>query len=159
MIDRQRHRFMYGFVVRDDLEFGVIGIVIRRHDRHRVGFVRRGMLRQLHRAAGVGGADVNDHRHARLRLIERDRGRLLALFDGHGRPLAGGAEHEQTLHAGFDVKIDQLAHHLFIDANLLIERRDYRQQNSTNHVSPPHVQDALLSAANIYFFNLSILNF
>ena len=94
MIDRQRHGFMHGFVVRDDFELGVIGIIIRRHDRHRVGFVRRGMLRQLHRAAGVRRADVNDHRHARLRLIERDRRRLLALFDGHRRPLAGGAENE-----------------------------------------------------------------
>ena len=72
----------------------VIRIIVRRHDRHRVGFVRRCMLRQFHRAARVRSADVDDHGHARLGLIERDRRRLLALFDGHRRPLPGGAEHE-----------------------------------------------------------------
>ena len=70
---------------------------------------------------------MDDHGHARLGLIERDRRRLLALVDGHRRPLSGGAEHEQSLHAGFDVEVDELAHDLFVDLNFLIERRDYRQ--------------------------------
>jgi NAD(P)-dependent dehydrogenase (short-subunit alcohol dehydrogenase family) len=68
------------------------------------------------------------------RMIEGDCRGLFAFLGGHRRPLTGGAEHEQTLHAGLDVKIDQLPHHLLIDANFFIERRDDRQQYSTNHV-------------------------
>jgi len=63
-------------------------------------------------------------------LIERNRGGLFALFDRHGRSLTGGAQHEQTLHAGVDMKVDELAHHLLIDANFLIEGRNNRQQHS-----------------------------
>ena len=80
---------MHGFIVRDDFVLAVIRIIVGRHDRHRVGFVRRCMLRQLHRAARVRRADVDDHGYARLGLIERDRRRLLALVDGHRRPLSG----------------------------------------------------------------------
>jgi hypothetical protein len=31
------------------------------------------------------------------------------------------------VHTGFDVKVDQLAHDIFVDPHFLIERRDYRQ--------------------------------
>ena len=126
-IDRQRHRLMHRFVMRHDFEFGMVGIIIRRHDRHRIRPMLGGMHGQLHRAAGIGRADVNHHRHAFFRLIQRHRGGQLALLRGHRRPLAGGTEDEQTLHACLDVKIDQLSHHLLVDPHLVIERRNDRQ--------------------------------
>src|SRR5690349_4417631 len=120
----------------DDLEFGVIGVIVRRHNRHGVGFMRRSVLGQFHSALRIGGADVDHHGNPRLGLIERNHRRLFTLFDRHRRPLPRGSQHKQTLHAGFDVKIDQRAHHLLVDADLLIEWCNDRQQYSSNHAVP-----------------------
>ena len=87
--------------------------------------------------AGWERMDAGDHRHPRLGLIERDGRRLFSLVDGHRRPLPRGTQNEQPLHAGFDVEIDELAHHLLIDAYLLIKRRNNWQQYSEYHFCLP----------------------
>src|SRR5688572_19325887 len=37
------------------------------------------------------------------------------------------------MHPGFDMKVDQLPHDLLVNANLFVEWRNDRQQNSANH--------------------------
>ena len=119
----------------------MIRVIVRRNDRHGVGFMRRRMLRQFHCALGIGRADVNNHGHAGSGLIKSNGGGFLPFLHGHRRPLAGRAEDKQTLNACADMKIHQLSHDLFVYPRSLVEGRDYRQQDSANH-------DFLLSAVS-----------
>jgi hypothetical protein len=104
----------------------MIRIIIRRNDGHGIGLVRCRMLRQLDGTSGIGRADMDNDRHSRFCLVEGDSSSLLAFFNRHRRPLAGGAENEQPLNARPDMKVHQSTHHLFVDANPLIKRRNYR---------------------------------
>jgi hypothetical protein len=83
---------------------------------------------QLTAGVRIRRTNLDNHRNPPVDpLHDRLRDRL-ALLDGARRTLALGTQHEETMHPGIQVKVDQTFHHRQIGLALAVEyTRDRRQ--------------------------------
>src|ERR1044071_362387 len=121
----------------------VVRIIIRRHDGDGVDAETHGVFCQIDRGVGIGRADMEHDRDFTRDAAHEALGDALALVDLHHHALAVGAQREESLDAGVDVKIGQRIGTRFIDRAVFFERRRHRDQDAfdlavTRHDSPPN---------------------
>jgi len=112
--------------------------VIRAHRRGRVAAYVGGVLRQLDRILGRGGAGHDYNGRAGLCGLLDDFRHALAFLDAHKRAAAVGAADKQPVHLVGQV-LHQLLQRLFVQIARLVERRDHGRNNAPqffHHIDP-----------------------